>query len=265
MCLKPVITLTTDFGSADTYVAQMKGVIFTIAPQVRIVDVTHDVSPQDIAAGALALESVVEVFTGDTIHVAVVDPGVGGARAAVALETQSGRRFVGPDNGIFTAVLERDPLRTAVKLTNPAYHRPCVSATFHGRDIFAPVAAHLANGTPLDQLGEPTGTLQRLDLPVPVHQGDTIEAHVIHVDRFGNLITDVTLDDMTGVNHHAVQLQIAGTTIDGIHRTFADVSIGQPIAYIGSSGRLEIAVRHGSAARTFNAMAGTRVLLLRKK
>jgi hypothetical protein len=247
----PTITLLTDFGSHDTYVGQMKGVIAAIAPRTRVIDLTHEIPPGHILAGAIMLDSAVDAFAQGTIHVAVVDPGVGSARAAVAIKTES-FIVVGPDNGIFSAVLQRFPAIAAHRLTNPAYHRIPVSATFHGRDLFAPAAAHLARGVAIQELGDRT-TLVKLDLPAPELQAQAIIAHVVWVDHFGNLITDLTVQPFhkwLAGEHDAprVAIEIAGHSIDGIHQTFADVKIGELIAYFGSSGRLEIAVRQGNAA-----------------
>lgn len=245
-----MITLTTDFGTTDTYVAQMKGVIAGIASDARVIDGTHDIPPQDILAGAIALDSLVDVFPDGTIHVAVVDPGVGSQRAAVAVKTE---RFtlVGPDNGLFTLVLDRYPPTAIVSLTNPDYHRDPVSATFHGRDIFAPVAAHLAAGIAIHKLGEPVNTLINLNIPQPEASSDGLSVLTLTADRFGNLITNLTQaffsDWLTRANAKGVTVSVKGHVIGPVRRTFADVQPGEPVAYFGSSGRLELAVRNGSA------------------
>lgn len=257
-----LITLATDFGTRDPFVGLMKGAILSIAPGATIVDLTHAIEPGDILAGALALEAVVGVFPPEAIHVGVVDPGVGSSRAAVALRTDAGV-FVGPDNGLFTLALARAPLRRAVRLTNPRYHRPAVSATFHGRDIFAPVAAHLALGASLDDLGEPIDKLVTLDVPRPRRDGDTLILHVLHVDRFGNLITDLVASEHPDWLSARSRLLVGDTTIRSIRRTFADVAPGQPVAYVGSLGRLEIAVRDGSAAATMRVGRGETITLCR--
>lgn len=249
-----IITLTTDFGTADTFVGQMKGSILTIAPDARIVDVTHEVPVHDMLAGAIALESVIDVFASGTIHVAVVDPGVGTPRHAIGIETDD-YLWIGPDNGVFTAVLARCPLKRAVALTNADYHRAEVSATFHGRDIFAPAAAHLAKGVPLAELGDPIDDPVLLDLPKPQFDGDNLIAHVLCADRFGNLVTDLTADhffsELGQGSEDQVHIQIGSIAIQGVRRTFGGVEPGEPVAYLGSGGRLEIAVRNGSAARQF--------------
>ncbi|MEX2387438.1 MAG: SAM-dependent chlorinase/fluorinase, partial [Phycisphaeraceae bacterium] len=191
MVAGPLLTLLTDFGHTDTYVGQMKGVIAGIAPQATAIDLIHVVPPQQVLVAAVMLEAAVEAFAAQTIHVAVVDPGVGGARRAVAVRTEKGV-FVGPDNGLFTAVLERWPAVEAVALTNRQYQRDTVSATFHGRDIFAPAAAHLAAGVPMHDLGDSVdpATLVQLNLPQPTPTDHGMTLHVLWIDHFGNLITD---------------------------------------------------------------------------
>lgn len=258
----PIITLTTDFGLSDPFVGAMKGGILGIAPNATLIDLCHDVPPQNILVGALMLEAACPYFPTGTIHVAVVDPGVGSERAPIAIETEQGR-FVGPDNGLFTAILERDPMRRAVRLTNPVYHRHPVSATFHGRDLFAPVAAHLAAGAPFEDLGEPIRELVSLPLPRPVPRDGGLELHILHVDRFGNLVTDLRPDDLARfAGNRPVLLRVGETEIAGIRRTYADVERGEPVAYFGSAGRLEIAVREGSAAEWLGLRPGEAVWLM---
>lgn len=259
-----IITLTTDFGTADTYVAQMKGVILGIAPCAILIDVTHAVPPQDVLAAALALESLVGAFPLGTIHIAVVDPGVGSDRAVLAVRTENGI-WIAPDNGLLTAVMDRERIIETIQLTNAQYHRQPVSATFHGRDIFAPVAAHLATGVPLSTLGEPASTPKRLPLPQPIVHADSLELHAIHTDRFGNVITDLIESQLESWRHDqpnaSVSLQAGNETIDGISRTFADITPGKPLAYIGSGGRLEIAIRNGHAATELGLAPGSIISL----
>lgn len=254
----PPIVLTTDFGLTDPFVGLMKGAILSIAPAATIVDLCHHVPPQDIAYGAVVLESALGVFPPQAIHVAVVDPGVGSERDAVAVRTDAGV-YVAPDNGLLTLVV-RGRRFEAVRLTRSQFHRPAVSATFHGRDVFAPVAAHLAAGTPLQDLGDPIGELKSIAIPEPEPRGDVLVLHVIAVDHFGNLITDLTAsayDAWRGDRgDDAVQVRVGSTTIRGVRRTFSDVEPGQPLAYLGSLGRLEIAVRNGSAAASLGVGRG---------
>ncbi len=253
--LKPAtITLTTDFGTGDSYVAQMKGVIAGIAPHARVIDGTHDLPAQNVLAAAVVLDSMVDAFTDGTIHLVVVDPGVGTGRAAVAVKT-SRFTLVGPDNGVFTLVLERYPPTAIVRLTDEAYHRDSVSVTFHGRDIFAPVAGYLANGVAIERLGEPVTTLVNLNIPEPREAGSRLTGVVLVADHFGNLVTNLSRDrcdvwlgqrDMAGV-----VISVKGYEIGAVRRTYADVEPGEAVAYFGSSGRLELAVRNGSAREKF--------------
>jgi S-adenosyl-L-methionine hydrolase (adenosine-forming) len=244
----PVITLTTDFGQADGYVAAMKGVILTICPQAAIVDVSHEIRPQAVAGAAYVLSAAASYFPPGTVHVAVVDPGVGTERRAVAVET--GRAvYVGPDNGVLSLALARDEARAAVELRETRYRLPEVSATFHGRDIFAPAAAHLACGRSLAEMGPALPVADLQGLP-PLQQPE-----VIHVDRFGNLVTSYRVP--SGETRLAVT--VGGLRLAGLARTFADVQPGELLAYAGSSGYLEIAVRDGSAAGVLGIGAGAPV------
>ena len=260
-----IITLTTDFGTADPFVGLIKGVILGIAPQVTLVDLSHEVPPQDIAAGALVLDTVLGYFPRGTIHVGVVDPGVGGGRTPIAIQTEEAI-FVGPDNGLFTAVLARQEQHQAAALTKRQYHRHPVSQTFHARDIFAPVAAHLANGVALTDLG-PLIKPTVIPLPEPWSVGDALELHVLRIDRFGNLITDLTAqrfaDWLNGAPAIEVALQVGNCWIRGLSRTFTDADSGAPLAYFGSTDRLEIAIRDGNAAEALEASRETLIQLRR--
>ncbi len=262
--LPPIITLTTDFADRDTCVAQMKGVILSIAPEARIVDLTHQIPAQDVLAGALAIASARGAFAPDTIHVGVVDPGVGTDRAAIAIRTDHGT-FVGPDNGLFTAVLSAATPLASVALTNPTYHLPVVSHTFHGRDIFAPVAAHLAARTPLERMGKAADPPVMLDIPTPRAMRQGLELRVLVVDRFGNLITNLNTLDFdvwrSPSGDDPITIEVAGRSIPSIQCTYGDVARGELLAYFGSSGHLEIAVRDGNAARELGAGPDTIILL----
>ena len=267
--MSAIITLLTDFGTEDTYVGVMKGVITSICPSAQVIDLTHQVPPQDIATGAFLLDVSVDYFPEGAIHVAVVDPGVGTARKPVALRTAKAF-FVGPDNGIFTLVLQRQQLLQAICLDNPRYHLPTVSSTFHGRDIFAPVAAHIACGVSVEELGTPIHRLQRLPLPRIRVDWQGIRATVVHIDRFGNAITNLTRDNYEAwrtrwdVKEPAVQVAASDIFLP-IATTFGEVARGKPLALFGSSGRLEIAVNGGSAALELALRRGDTIKVLRRE
>lgn len=259
----PLITLTTDFGLDDTFVGAMKGVILSIASSAQIVDITHGIPPQDIVAGALALEESCSFYPGGAVHVAVVDPGVGSARAPIALETERAF-YVGPDNGIFELILKREKFKRAVRLENPKYRLPSVSSTFHGRDIFAPAAAHIACFVSLAELGPPCTELVKLAVPEPVLKTGQLEIHVLRIDRFGNLITDLTPEIYAQWNPQNAPVKFAlaeRSFTSAVSTTFADVPEGDCVAYFGSGGRLEIAIRNRNAAKFFNAGRGFSIVL----
>jgi S-adenosylmethionine hydrolase len=256
-----LITLTTDFGLADSYVGVMKGVMLSLDPTATIVDISHDIAPQDVREAAYVVYTAYPYFPPDTVHVVVVDPGVGSRRKAIALQAANAH-FVAPDNGVLSYMLAREEMRQAVSLTNSRYHRPTVSHTFHGRDIFAPVAAHLARGIPLTELGEPLTEIVTFSLPQPqVLPNGNVVGHVLQVDRFGNLILDVREGDP--ILGEGLVLEVAGRRIQGLGRTFRDVLAGEMLAYIGSSGHLEIAFREGNAAQSLGVEKGDKILLRR--
>lgn len=259
---RPVITLTTDFGEIDAYVAAMKGVILGICPAARLVDVSHAVRPQALAEGAYLLSAAAPYFPAGTVHLAVVDPGVGTARRAVAVSTRRAV-YVAPDNGLLALALAGDPPQQAVHLTNPRYHLSPASATFHGRDILAPVAAHLACGVPLEELGENIDleTLHGLELSIVRLEGSgPWPVQVIHLDRFGNVITNLYLPDRLPAATDLV-VTARGRPIAGLRRTFADVLPGELLAYRGSSGYLELALRGGHAAALLELDLGDTLLV----
>ena len=240
-----IVTLTTDFGLRDPYVAAMKGVLYSECPSVEVVDLTHDIAPQDILEAALFLAGAVPYFPPGSVHVVVVDPGVGtGRRPVVVLAGK--QLFVCPDNGLLTLFTREHPVEEARVISNPAFLRHPVSPTFHGRDVFAPTAARLACGAALEKVGEPAGDLVQLDVPRPERQGEhRICGAIIHVDRFGNLITNIPQGLLPGEKE--VSVRIGAHCLAGLCTTYADVATGRPLALIGSSGYLEIAVREGNA------------------
>lgn len=258
-----VITLTTDFGHTDAFVGTMKGVILSICPSVQIVDICHDLPPQDIVSGALLLSDSYRYFPKQTIHVAVVDPGVGSLRATLAVRTER-YVFVAPDNGLLDVALRNEKLIRIVQLNNPDYHLQPVSATFHGRDIFAPAAAHIAAGVDIQRLGDPVDAWKPLSLPCPERKGDALEIHVLRADRFGNAITDLTLGEFQAWNPSGspVLIKTEKMEIHGIRRTFSDASANEPVAYFGSGGRLEIAVNGARAVDLLHLVPNGSILLV---
>lgn len=246
--MPPVITLTTDFGHQDAFVGTMKGVMLSIVPDARLVDLCHETTPQDIVGAALRLEAALPYFPDGAVHLVVVDPGVGTERAAIAIETRRGF-LVGPDNGILPTSLQGfNQILGAVRLTNPRYHLYPPSRTFHGRDIFAPCAAHLAAGVPLAEFGDPMDTLMILELPQPTWEQGGWSARILSRDRFGNLITNLRAEHLETFGDEIVEVRIGGERLCGVHGTYGDVRPGELVAYVGSGGRLEIGVRSGSAA-----------------
>jgi S-adenosylmethionine hydrolase len=255
------IVLLTDYGLQDTYVGVLKGVIARIAPQAVVIDLLHHVRPQQIRQGAYALWVAEPYFPDGSIFVAVVDPGVGTERRAVAVEINR-KYFVAPDNGLLSFLLQRYGAERAVSLDNPAYRLPHLSATFHGRDIFAPAAAYLAQGVRLEQLGMPLdpGSLQQLPPPRCDYRDGVWLGEVLHIDRFGNLITSLSARALqlgdSPQERSRWRLAVRSRTIAGLSRTFADVREGEFCAYVGSDGLLEIACRNGSAAIQLQAALG---------
>lgn len=263
-----VISITTDFGQKDGFVGTMKGVIWRICPEAQIADITHDVPPQDIMSGAIALWRAAPFFPPGSVHLAVVDPGVGTQRRPMA--ALIGNQYVvGPDNGLFTPMIETaeksgQPHRF-IHMNNPAYWLPEVSRTFHGRDIFAPAAAHLACGVPLDQLGTPFTDPVRLALPQAERTPEGWMAHVTVIDGFGNLTTDLPIAALS--DRRDVVIRLHGKQVDGIVDSYGYRRKGELIALVDSEGYLEIAVVHGSAARLLDAQLGddVHVILPRTK
>ena len=254
-----LITLLTDFGTADYFVGAMKGVILSLNPAARIVDITHEIPPQDVQAGAFTLAAAYSSFPAGSIHVAVVDPGVGSARRGI-LAAGGGQFFVGPDNGIFSFIYERERDVRVFHLTNEKYFRPAVSATFHGRDVFAPVAAALSTGVLPGQLGTEIADYVRLPLLSPRRSGiGTVEAAVIHIDRFGNCITNLTPADLTEkMAAGALRLTINGREVTSLRRFYSEGgnTAGEVFAIWGSAGYLELAAHRASAAQLLDAKRG---------
>ncbi len=244
----PLVTLLTDFGTVDGYVGAMKGVILSLAPAATIVDLSHELAPQDVVGGAWALREAAPYFPAGTIHVAVVDPGVGTARRPLLLRA-AGRCFLGPDNGLLSLAARRDGsggCEGYVLDVRERHHHP-VSSTFHGRDVFASVAGHLAAGISPEACGtRVTGWLELASPRAEQRPDGSFAGCVLHVDRFGNLVTNLEAAQLEG--QRGLSVRVAGRELGPLRSTFADVAPGEWLAYLGSSGRLEIAVREGSAA-----------------
>ncbi|MGM0428455.1 MAG: SAM hydrolase/SAM-dependent halogenase family protein, partial [Thermodesulfobacteriota bacterium] len=242
-----IITLTTDFGLIDPYVGAMKGVILSINPRVRIIDISHQVGAGDIEAAARLLKETYSFFPTGSIHLGVVDPGVGSSRRAIGVYAQ-GHLFVGPDNGLFWPILSQDPDAQIIHLTKSVYFRPQVSHTFHGRDLFAPVAAHLSAGVDLHRMGELISDPAALNSHAPQLKEDTLTGHVTTIDHFGNLITDIGEDALTEfLRGRRPLINLGELSIRTLHQQYADVPPGHPLALVSSSGYLEIAVNQGRA------------------
>jgi S-adenosyl-L-methionine hydrolase (adenosine-forming) len=246
-----IVTLLTDFGSQDTYVGQVKGAILAIAPEAAVVDLTHAVPPQDVLAGAFLLWAAVDVFPPGSIHLAVVDPGVGSARRAIAVRSARGDVFVGPDNGLLVPAAERFGAIDGFALTERRYWAPQKSGTFDGRDVFGPVAGHLAAGVALEQLGQPVSELQRV---AGLEWSRGPDGNVVHVDTYGNLITNILGSTLPA--RFRVRL---GTRLVRQAGYYEAVQPGELLALVGSAGLVEISARNASAAAITGAARGTPV------
>ena len=264
---RPVIALLTDFGVRDHYVGTMKGVALTICPDATLVDISHEVPPHDVVAGALELAACYRYFPSGTVFLVVVDPGVGSSRRGIAGETGE-YKFVGPDNGVLSVVFDETPPKRVVELTERRYARPTVSRTFEGRDRFAPAAAWLAKGAELSAFGRPAGPVHRLELSQPRIELDRIAGEVSRVDRFGNLITNIdrkTFEKLGSVEHwHALEIQVGPHQVSKVVSTYADASAGEVCALFGSSDHLEIAANGASAASLLDLGRGAEVHVIRR-
>lgn len=264
-----IISLMTDFGTGDEYVGVMKGVILGIHPHASIVDITHGINPRDLVQAAYMIESAYRYFPANTVHVIVVDPGVGTERAILAIETEQ-YVFLAPDNGVLTRVAESEQPRRTVRVENRDCFLKTVSRTFHGRDIFAPVAAHIANGLDIADLGpqiDPVG-MKRLDIELPsVENSDELGGTVVSVDRFGNLVTNIgeaVLENFCNMKD-GMAIELGGKQITGFAESYGECAPKTPLGIIGSRGYLEISVNCGNAAKFFNIREGGKVRVVRNK
>lgn len=268
------ITLTTDFGTRDAYVAAMKGTILDLCPDVRLVDVTHEISPQDVMEAAFVLRETIPYFPARTIHLVVVDPGVGTDRRPVALR-HGPHHFVGPDNGIFPLVLESETPDQAVALDQKTMWRTAEpSLTFHGRDIFAPVAAHVACGRTLTEVGSPIEQLTPLRWAQPIADDEGVQGWIVHIDRFGNCITNISrtllaryadhpdraMQDVTALP--PLKCFVGNSSFTAVRATYGQVAQGEPLLLFGSSGFLEMAVNTGNAAELLSIRKGDAVNII---
>ena len=270
-----IITLTTDFGVQDTYVAAMKGVILDINPKVTLVDICHSIEPQNIRQAAFLISTAYGYFPKGTIHMVIVDPEVGSRRRAIILKTRKAF-FVAPDNGVLSYIIHRPspkrglskaepkglpPGLLAMEISNPKFWHHPVSSTFHGRDIFAPVAAHLSLGVPLQEFGQPVTSLNAFPLPKPqLGAREELIGHILHIDRFGNIITDIDREDLPSSKF---SVEIAGQQIELLSASYAEAE--GLLGLIGSSGYLEIAVKNSSAAALLGAKIGDEVKIKREE
>jgi hypothetical protein len=251
----PILTLTSDFGLSDHYVAAMKGVILGICPPARIVDISHGVSPFEIAEGAYLIAQAYPCFPRKTVHVVVVDPGVGTARRPMLLEA-AGQYFVGPDNGVLSMIYSREKHKVRL-ISNDRYFRQPVSRTFHGRDIFAPVAAHLAAGVPPSRMGKLILDYLRPSFEKPQRTGKrTWTGRILRIDRFGNIITNFQVSDFPDLDRKNFSLEIGPRQVGVMAHNYAECGAGELFVIAGSSGYLEISVSQGSAARAIGCETG---------
>ncbi len=250
-----MISLLTDFGTADYFVGAVKGAILSVNPQAVIADITHEIAPQDIEAGAFTLLACYKTFPSGTIHVAVVDPGVGSTRRAIIVSANE-QFFVGPDNGLFSYIYDREPSHRTFHVTAEKYFRPSPSSTFHGRDIFAPVAAALSNGVKVEEFGPEIFDVVRLPALLE-------PTRIIHIDRFGNCVTNITRDLLK--SEEGASLLINGKTIRDFRKFYGEDSSTSPFAIWGSAGFLEISVNGGSAAKVLRVKRGDEVIFTQRR
>jgi S-adenosylmethionine hydrolase len=261
--VRPLIALLTDFGSADHYAGTMKGVIAGICPDATMIDITHEIPPHDVTAGALELAAAYKFFPAGTIFLIVVDPGVGSARRGLAVDTGD-YRFVAPDNGVLTLVAREAPPKKIAELTERRYARPTVSRTFEGRDRFAPAAAWLAKGIQLSALGRPVADIHRVDIPVPETSQDIVRGVVLRVDRFGNLVTNIDRKTVERLGQPgAITIDAGGQPIGRLVATYGELPADGVGALFGSTDHLELAAPSSSAAVRLGLARGAAVVVRR--
>ena len=260
---RPVIALLTDFGTRDHYAGTMKGVVLGICPDVTLVDISHDIAAHDVLGGALELAAAYRYFPAGTIFLVVVDPGVGSTRRGIAAEAGE-FKYVAPDNGVLTAVLDEHAPKRVVELTDRKYARPTVSRTFEGRDRFAPAAAWLAKGVDLAALGRSAGAIQHLDIPHLERADGRIDGQVLRVDRFGNLITNIDRKTFETLGGGPLDIRIGPHEVSRVVSTYADAAAGEVCALFGSTDHLEIAANGANAADVLDLRRGAPVHVARR-
>jgi S-adenosylmethionine hydrolase len=259
---RPIVTLTTDFGAGSSYVAQMKGVLLARNPNLQIIDISHDIPAHDIQGGGIVLHDVCGRFPPSTIHVAVVDPGVGTEREIVYVKCGE-QQYLAPNNGLLTQVAAGSRPTMIRAVTNRLYFLPVVSATFHGRDIMAPVAAHLSLGLKPLRLGASLDTLVTLDISEPVVEPQRIVGAVIQIDSFGNVITNISSSHLAAAKSASeIRVRCRGGEVNGLVATYGNQAVGTLVALVGSSGRLELAVVQGSASAVLGIRLGEEVIAI---
>jgi S-adenosylmethionine hydrolase len=264
--MSTIITLTTDYGGKDAFVASMKGVILNVNPQVQIVDLSNDINPQDIWEAAYTLRSAYSYFPKGTVHLAVVDPGVGSGRRPIIAVTES-YYFVGPDNGLFTLIYQEAERIRVHHITSTHYYLPNPGPTFHGRDIFAPVAGWLAKGIPSGNFGDEITDYVKMNIPVPKSSPNSIDGHIVHIDRFGNIITNITYQEVKslfpeGLDTAAFTVGFSGKTIKGLKKFYAEAAPGEPGVIFNGSGALEIFMYKQNARTALSVKRGDAVRLM---
>ena len=255
-----VITLTTDYGINDWFVGTLRGVMARINPQAQVIDITHHIAGGDIRAGAFALMAAFRYFPYHSVHLAVVDPGVGGSRAAIVVRT-SEHFFVGPDNGVLSWALRQEKIQAIHRLEDEKFFLQPVSQTFHGRDVFAPVAAHLSNGIAPERFGPGQESLIRLPWPEARRNRREAQGEILYIDRFGNAITNLQEELLAGFERKRCRIIVRGKPVAAVHSHYGAAPTGKPAAVVSSSGFLELAVNGGSAARKFRLKVGDPILV----
>lgn len=261
--LTPIVTLTTDFGHRDHYVAALKAIMLSINRDVRMIDISHEIPAQDIMACAWVLRNSAFLFPSGTIHLVVVDPTTGTQRKPLAVKIKD-QLFVGPDNGLFALVADKTEFE-AIELTNTSYWASQRSNTFNGRDIFAPIAAHLANGVPLEELGTPLDSITTYRWATPTNDRDSISGWVVHIDNFGNVITNISKE----LYQHCIagrnsKFYVGNTIVNNLSSTFNSVPEGEPVAVFGSADTVEIAINKGNAQLMLGVQKGAPVTIIFK-